>query len=150
MVDPSTCFTGSSLVPVDRGGNVLKCHILLRAQSQGSLQLMLIMSRHLLGRKGAQKERWQCVCSHTTPCTVIVKMSDLSLPSLPPFILSSPALYLLMDPFNYLLHILRRQQARAQYPCTEHTDCAHARQYICLCSLVTSWLHIYIVLVNRK
>lgn len=25
VVDPSTCFTGSSLVPVDQGGNVFKC-----------------------------------------------------------------------------------------------------------------------------
>lgn len=68
---------------MDQGGNVLKCHILLRAQSQGSLQLMLIVSRHLSGKKGAQTERWQRVCRHATPRTVIVKMSDLSLPSLP-------------------------------------------------------------------
>lgn len=63
-------------------------------------------------------EKWQHVCSHATPCAVIVKMSDLSLLSLlslPPLPLSPPALYLLMDPFNYLLHILGRQQARAEY-----------------------------------
>lgn len=97
----STCFTGSSPVPVDHRGNVLKCHILLRAQSQSSLQLKLIMSRHLLGRKRAQRGREReggreeagGVCSCATPCALIVKMSDLSLPSLlslPPLPLHPP------------------------------------------------------------
>lgn len=136
MLPSSTCSTGSSLVPVDQRGNALKCHIPLGARSQSSPQLMLFMSRHLVGWERAQRggEKWRCVCSHPTPCALIVKMSDLSLPSLlssPSPFLSPPALYLLMDPFNYLLHILGRQQTRAQYTGVEmiqHTNSAGTRQ----------------------
>ena len=107
---PSTCFTGSSLVPVDQRGNVLKCHILPWAQSQSSLQLMLIMSRHLPERE-AVAVCWQSGHSLHSDCKDEWPAPPPHLPSPSP----PPALYLLMDPFNYLPHILGRQQARAEY-----------------------------------
>lgn len=122
MLPPSTCFTGSRLVPVDRRGNVLKCYILLTAFGS---QFSIASSRYVQTparekeNREREREKWQRVCSHATPpnsdCKNEWPVSPVSLlashpPSPPP-----PALYLLMDPFNYLPHILGRQQARAQY-----------------------------------
>lgn len=98
--------------------NATSCSQLL---GHSSVSLVLVTSRHLLERKRTERERekWQRVCSHATPpnsdCKNEWPVSPVSLlashpPSPPP-----PALYLLMDPFNYLPHILGRQQARAQY-----------------------------------
>lgn len=104
--------------------NATSCSQLL---GHSSVSLVFATSRHLLERKRAQRERekWQHVCSHVTPpnsdCKNEWPVSPVSLLALippPHHPLHSPpppALYLLMDPFNYLPHILGRQQARAQY-----------------------------------
>lgn len=97
-------------------------------------------------RTSTERRREVAVClqsSHTlcTDCKDEWPVSPIS-PLPPSPFLSPPALYLLMDPFNYLLHILGRQQTRAQYTglqMIQHTYTAGTRQSGYFVELIT-WL----------
>lgn len=78
---PSTCFTGSSLVPADQRGNMLKCHILLWAQSHSSANAHYVQ-KPPWERKSTERGSQKCVGSRdATPSTLIVERSDLSFPA---------------------------------------------------------------------
>lgn len=81
MLPPSTCFTGSRLVPVDRRGNVLKCYILLTAfGSQFSIASIRYVQTPAREKESTERGRSGSACAAMSlPRTVIVKMSDLSL-----------------------------------------------------------------------